>query len=503
LGSEKDLQAPSLDTAAIDAAVQRLMKTAGTPGCALVVIHGDHTYVQGYGVKEKGVDTPVTPDTLFANASTTKAVTTAAMALLVDDGKMAWNDPVRKHLPAFRLSDPLADAHVTVRDLVCHRTGLPRHDMLWYRSPYTREDILRRIGNAKLTASFRSTYQYQNICFLAAGEAVRAASGAPSFEAFVRERLLTPLGMERTNLSHRDAQADPDHASPHQRVKGKVRVTPWLDFDSIAPAGTMNSCAREMAAWLRLQLSGGLLPDGTRLISEANLRETRTPQMVMPVDDETRARYPHLTQMSYGLGWSLWNYGEGHGVVSHSGAIDGFRAHVALIPEKQIAVAIFVNLSAPVVEMIRNTVFDRLLGLPEADWDAAVRADLKKIEDDRKKQEKERREQRKSGKPSPLPLNAFAGSYEDPAYGTATVTHNGKKGGALTLSWGTFTRPLRHQTFTTFLAEPRDGEYPGASPTESKFSLDAAGGVTKLLLFDGEFTKAAPPAAKGQDGKSG
>jgi CubicO group peptidase (beta-lactamase class C family) len=484
----------AIDTPRVDAAVREMMEAGEIPGAAVALVFGDATYVQGYGVREKGKKDPVTPETLFANASTTKAFTTTAMALLVDEGKMAWDDPVRKYLPSFRLADPHADALVTLRDLVCHRTGLPRHDMLWYHSDYDRAEILRRIGSAKLAAPFRSLYQYQNICYMAAGEAVRAASGASSFEAFAHNRLLTLLGMASTNFSSHDAERAANHAEPHQRRKGKVVRTPYLNFDNVGPCGSMNSCASDMLAWLRFQLAGGLAPDGTRLLSEANLRETHTAQMVVRVDDDTRARYPHLTQMSYGLGWSLWNYRDGYGVVSHSGAIDGFRAHVALIPEKKIGVALFLNLSVPAAELMRNALFDVLLGLPPGDWGTALKTDLKKADKEQKDKEKERREQRKKGREAPLSLSAFVGDYEDPSYGTVAITKHKKEG--LALRWNRLDSPLRHQTFTTFLTTADTDTF---GEVEVTFDLSAAGEIAGLRLFDGHFTRAAKSKPKEGD----
>lgn len=489
MGSDREFTAGEIDTKAIDAAVRKMMKTADAPGAAIAVLRGDDVYIQAYGVKRVGETDPVTVDTLFANASTTKAFTTATVALLVDEKKMEWDDPVSKHLPSFRLSDPHADVLVTVRDLVCHRTGMPRHDWLWYRSGYDRDEMLRRFSRARPTAPFRSLYQYNNICFTAAGEVVRAVSGAPSWEAFLKERLLTPLGMTRTNSSTHDAEADPNHAEPHKKIKNKVVTTPYLNFDNVGACGTLNSSAREMVNWLRLHLSGGLLPDGTRLLSEAALRETYVPQMPIRMDDSTRERYPFITQMSYGLGWSVWNYRNGYGLLSHGGAIDGFRSHVVLVPSEKIAVAIFVNLGQPFVEPLRNSLLDLLLGLPPMDWHATLKTDLAKMAADAKKAEVERREKRKSRKPLPIPLEKFVGTYTEPAYGTLTVTRADDK--RLRIAWNTFDLPLDHLTYTTFVGVI---DTLTDDKTEVKFEVDAAGKVARVRFLDGEFTRDAPPS---------
>ena len=476
----------SIDTAAVDGMMERMRERAGAPGASLALIVGDETYIQGYGVRELGETVPVTPDTLFANASTTKAFTATSVALLADAGKMTFDDPVRKHLPAFRLSDVHADAQVTIRDLLCHRTGLTRHDMLWYHSDYGREEILRRIGFAKLSAPFRTVYQYQNICFMAAGEAVRAASGAASWEAYLRESLLTPLGMTRANFSSHDAVRDADHAEPHRRFEGKVYKINWLNFDNCGPCGSMNSSAREMLEWLQFQLSGGLAPDGSRLLTEANLKQTHTPHTISPIEEETRARYPFLLHLSYGLGWGILNHRGGVGVLCHGGAIDGFRSHVALIPEKKIGMAIFVNAGSPLVESLRNALFDLLLGHSSGapgEWDEAQKADMKKIDKDLRDKTKTYREQRKEGVKPPLPLSAFAGEYEDAAYGKAMV-ENGKKG--LTLHWNRLHLPLRHQTFSAFLCDDQRDQF---GDIDALFTLTPTGEVASLKLFDGEFVR--------------
>ncbi len=475
----------AIDTAAIDTILQESMRAADVPGAALAVVAGDTVYAQGYGVKAAGQDDPVTPETLFAIGSTTKAFTATAMALLVDEGKMAWDDPVRKHLPAFRLSDPLADANVTLRDLVCHRTGLPRHDMLWLGSPWDRAEILRRIGLAKPSASFRAVYQYQNICFLAAGEAVARAAGAPSFEAFVQSRLLDPLNMTGANFSTHDAEQAADHATPHRRnPKNRIEIIPWRNLDNVGPAGSLNAGARDLARWVRFQLAGGVTPDGARLVSEASLRETHTPQMVIRMEQNTRALYPDTTQMSYGLGWSIFDYRGGHEIVAHGGAIGGFRAQVALAPQADIGIAVLANIPSHLPEMARNLLLDYLLDLPAHDWKTAYSKQLKQTESEQKARKKEKKAGRHKKTTPSRELAAYAGTYAEPAYGTATVT---KKGGRLTIAWSSYESKLAHFHFDTFTTAT--GSDPVFADEEVVFTLGADGSVTALSLFDATFKK--------------
>src|SRR5262245_865461 len=239
--------AQAVDQAALDALMNEAMKHWQTPGSAVVVVRGDEVvYPKGFGVKDVDTRKTVTPDTIFAIGSTTKAFVTAAMAILADEGKMSWDDPVRNHLPYFRLNDPLANENVTLRDIVTHRTGLIRHDLLWYGSPWSREEIIKRIGFVPLTFGFRTTFQYQNIMFLAAGMVVGAASGG-SWEEFTQKRIFDPLGMKSANFSALKAERTINHANPHVKQGSRITVIKWRNIDNVGPAGSINASARDLS----------------------------------------------------------------------------------------------------------------------------------------------------------------------------------------------------------------------------------------------------------------
>lgn len=348
----------------VECLVHQALEFWEVPGASVAVVaHGELLACGGYGVKDLRTGEPVTPDTLLAIASVTKAFTTCALAMLVDEGRLAWDDPVRKHLEWFRLSDPLADANVTVRDLVTHRTGLSRHDMLWYKSPWTREEIVRKCGEVALTRPFRSAYQYNNNMFVAAGLVLQAVTGQ-AWEDFVQERIFAPLGMRTANCSSTLALQAADRATPHRRRgDGPLGPIDWLNFDSEGPGGTINASAREMTAWLRFQLANGVF-DGNRLVSEDNLLETRTPQMVIRPEPAEKPvlELTETTQQTYGMGWTIWDY-RGHGVHSHGGAIDGFRSTLALVPRRGLGVVVLVNGTPTNGHVaLRNALVDRLLG---------------------------------------------------------------------------------------------------------------------------------------------
>ena len=472
-----------INAQAFDRIAAAALKATKAPGAAIAVVAGGEEFARGYGQRSLDADDPVTADTLFAIASTTKAFTTAGMALLVSEGKMRWDDPVRKHLPEFRLQDALADANVTMRDLVCHRTGLPRHDMLWFRAPWGRTEFLRRIGYAKLTEGFRAKYQYQNICFTAAGEAVARTAGFPNFEAFAHARLFEPLGMAGANFTNEETLGR-EYATPHRSVKKQVRAIEWVHHD-VGGAGGIRASARDLVPWLRFQLSGGLGPDGSRLVDEAALRETHTPHVVVPPDEETRLVFPDTVQQTYGLGWTVFDYRGGHRVVTHGGTLNGFRSVVTLVPDRGIGIAVVSNVYSHAVEIIRCEVLDLLLGLPKRDWTKVYAQRVRTAEANAAKRKREKREKRHKGTRPSLPLSAFAGAYEDPAYGTATVSYAPEAG--LSIAWSSFDCRLKHWHHDRFVTDTDDVDF---QEVELQFALGADGEPASLRMFDTDFVRA-------------
>jgi CubicO group peptidase (beta-lactamase class C family) len=476
------LHAEQLRTAAIERMVESTRKSWEAPGLAVAIVHGDEVvFIKGFGVKKLGSDTPVTPDTRFAIGSTSKAFTTAGMGVLVDDGKMQWDDAVRKHVPFFRLSDPLADANVIMRDLVCHRTGLSRHDLLWYGSPWSGEEIIRRIGFVALTKPFRSAYQYQNIMFLTAGYAIGRISGT-SWEEFTRARILTPLGMNNTDFSTKDVVQAPDYSSPHEKSAGKVKEVPWRTIDNVAPAGSINSSVGDLTRWVRMHLNGGTF-EGTRILKTDTLREMHTPQMAMRLDDSnSRALNSETNMIAYGLGWTIQDY-RGKHMVSHGGAIDGFRAQVTLLPQSKHGIVILSNLGRiNMAEALRSQIADELLGLPSKDWNKLYQEVAARQEADSKRRREERESKRhKNTRPSRDPA-AYAGVYENPGYGEASVS---AIDGKLHLKWSNWNVPLEHFHFDTF-----QGRIEGPlENTMVEFRLDSHGEVSGLKFADQDFER--------------
>lgn len=466
----------------IETAVERMRAAFQAPGVAVAIVDGERlAFAKGFGVKRVGGQDPVTPDTRFAIASTTKAFTTASIALLVAEGKMKWDDPVSKHLPGFRLSDPLANELVTMRDIVSHRTGLSRNDALWYNTLWTREEILQRISEVPLSRSFRSAYQYQNIMFLAAGEAVARRAGA-RWEDFVASRILEPLGMNNTGFSPADAQAAPDVATPHIKRKGVIVEVPWKDITNIGPAGSMNSSVRDLARWTTLHLNKGMF-EGRRIISEKEIEETHTPQTVIHEDAQARELNPDSHLNVYGLGWRLQDY-RGRFLISHGGAIDGFRAQVAFLPDEKWGLVVLTNLGqTTMADALRFALIDILLDLPRKDWTSLYLAAAKKQEEQAAARRKERIAKRVQGAKPSLPLQGYSGAYENPGYGRVVIKAMDE---SLTLAWGGHTVWLQHWHYDTF-ETPED-----AMPIEQTsvtFRLGRDGDAASLEFLDQEFRR--------------
>ena len=472
--------AQPVDRAKIDAAVQKAMHDWGVPGAAIAIVRGDEVLLtQGYGVKELGKPDPVTANTVFAIGSMTKAFTTAAMAMLVDEGKMNWDDPVRKHIEFFHLYDPLADAMVTLRDLVCHRTGLSRNDILWYNSPLTSEQIIRRIAHIKPTHQFRTMWQYNNLMFLTAGFAAGKAAGMP-WSDFVQKRIFDPLGMTSTDVTVQAAQSAPDHSSPHRKRGDKTDVVSWYSLDNIAPAGAINSNAQDMAKWARFQLSDGTFA-GKRLISARNMTEMHTSQMVIRPEEWGRSYNPETHEITYGMAWSIQDY-RGLHMVSHGGAINGFRSTISLLPDQKIGIVVLSNLDQEnMPEALRYSLIDIMLGLPPRDWDAVL---IEHFHDEEKQARAAAKKRADARVPNTKPsheLAAYAGEYFEPAYGAASVTASD---GQLMIAWNNFRGPLEHFNFDTF--QVKEGQMQG---TPVQFHLAANGAVRSMTFLGVDFER--------------
>ncbi|HEY7423804.1 MAG TPA: serine hydrolase [Gemmataceae bacterium] len=477
--------AAEADSGAIKAILCEASDAWHAPGIAAAIVRdGKVHYLGGVGVRESGSDKTVTEDTLFPIGSCTKAFTATALAILVDEGKASWDDPVRKHLPWFRLDDPLADRDVRLRDLLCHRIGLARHDLLWYRAPWSVEESVRRMAFLERSTSFRSTFEYNNLAYLAAGLAISSIAKQPWHE-FVQERLFKPLEMTHAVFTSGEARKAPNHASPHGHDNSGKVVIPWYDDDrQIRASGSIKASVSDLSHWLRFQLDGGKY-EGKHLLSADALEETHTGQKTV----ETRsaaARAAGAIQVNYGLGWYISEY-RGHGILEHGGAVDGFRARIVLVPGKKLGLVLLTNLEdMEIVNAAGNNLLDHLLGLEKKDWNAFFKEEHKKAEAARAERLKKRPNPVRGTKPS-RELDAYVGTYSEPAYGTVKITCNGD---ALVLNWSSFQLPLKHYHYDRFVTPPKDSRLPAAIAEEfAAFEMNEDAEFSTLRFLGRKFTR--------------
>jgi CubicO group peptidase (beta-lactamase class C family) len=442
------------------------------PGCAVAAVRGGQVELAGgWGLRDREAGLPVTPDTLFAIGSVTKAFTATTIGALVDDGPLEWDRPLRDYVPGVRLHDPNASDRLTIVDLLSHRSGLPRHDLTWVGQPgRSRAEIVRCLRFLPLSRDLRQEFQYCNLGYLVAGHVVEALSGV-RWEDFVRGRLLGPLGMRRTNLSVDEMLADDDHAVGYTRRDGVIVPVPQRPLPAMAPAGAINSSAADMARWLLAQLAGGQL-DGATVMSPATAKRQLTPHMLVPGSGEV----PGLTSYAYGLGWAIGRYRE-HDIALHAGGIDGFQTHCMLLPDDGIGVAVLTNTSASLMDgVVACRVLDELLGAEPLD----LFSFLKPRFDARMAGTREAKAARRvvSGAPPARPLSAYAGDYEHPGYGTLAIALSGD---ALKPSFGTMDLSLVHRHYETFDLEwPELYDQPMIFPLT--FQSGADGDVTALSV---------------------
>jgi CubicO group peptidase (beta-lactamase class C family) len=487
LGLASFSRAETLDSRAVNELVQSALTKWSVPGVAVAIVRGDEViYLKGHGVRSVEDRAEVTADTLFPIASCTKSFTTAAMALLVDEGKMSWDDPPRKYVPYFHLSDPLVDSEVTLRDLVTHRTGLRDHHLLWYRSPLTQEERIRRFGLLPLDKPFRTTFQYQSTMFTVAGLAVAKASGMP-WADFVQKRLLDPLDMKATYftttaIAEIANKANPHCLPPHSGEGGeRPRLMEPYPMEVPEPAGSIQSSARDLSKWLRFQLDGrshapcGNEGEGKPLVSARNLKEMHTPQIVIPLDAVDRIMFPETNQMSYGMGWVIQDH-FGYRLLQHGGAIDGFRCHFTLVPKARLGIVLLCNLHQTRMNIaLSNSLLEMLLGLPHRDWNALVAEAQRKDEAEAEKKEREKQKRQHLDTQPSRELAGYAGFYEHPAYGTVRIT---LEDGRLVWQWNRWSAALIHYHYDTFtlpiekMGEPR-----------VVFTLDTKGRVVQMKVL--------------------
>ncbi|UCC30560.1 MAG: serine hydrolase [Phycisphaerales bacterium] len=433
-----------------DAYAEKMMDRWEVPGMAVGVIKdGKVIYMDGFGYRNVEEGLAVTPETLFAIGSVSKPFTALSVGMLVDDRKLDWDTPLIEYLPDFRLSDEYATLHATPRDLLAHRTGLPHHYMMIAATPFSRDEIFRRLRFLEPTAELREVYQYNNLMYMTAGYLVGRVTGG-TWEEFIAERVFKPLGMERSTF-RRDGVTDLDNiALPYEKKRGEVATVPYPVMAAAAPSGGIISSAEEMVEWLRLYLNQGRIGN-RQLVSAVVLKEMHTPQM--PI------RYVPKNALgpieAYGLGWMIRPY-RGHYLVHHGGWIDGFVSWVTMMPDDNIGVVVLSNKGHQLLPFWLNYhIYHRLLDLG-TDWTAQIQPST-----DEDGSEVQTRPQVGTGGQGAAsrthPLQDYTGVYEHPAYGRVALN---AEGGALSIVFNDQTAaPLEHVKYNIFLTKHEIEEF--------------------------------------------
>jgi CubicO group peptidase (beta-lactamase class C family) len=391
------------------------------PGLAVTVVKDGRILLsRGYGVREIGKPDPVNEETLFACASTTKAMVAACMGILVDEGKVKWDDRVIDYLPDFQLHDPYVTRELRIRDLFIHNSGLGNADFLWSMMDIPTEEVLYRMRLIAPAYSLRSGFIYQNIFYAAAGEVITKISATP-WHVFLRERLFKPLGMTRTYPLLQQVQ-DPNQSRPHFKIDGDITVIEHMSADRIGAAGSVWSCIQDMSKWVMCMLDSGKYPGG-RLLSPSTWAELFRPQTIVSAGQfypTARLTQPNWT--TYAMGWFQHDY-KGKKVNFHTGSLAGAIALHAQLPEEKMGIYIFGNLDhAEVRHALMYKAFDVFALGGGRDWSSEILQLYAGLRAQEEQKEKEFEQKRVEGTKPALTMEAYTGTYSSPLYGTLVIT---------------------------------------------------------------------------------
>jgi CubicO group peptidase (beta-lactamase class C family) len=455
---------PSFEIQRIDSVVEPMLEAARIPGAAIAVVNGGRIiFARGYGLCDVEKRIPMTAATVYPIASTSKAINAALLGMLVDVGKLAWDEPVQTYLPTFRLADAVSSSQVTVRDLLTMRTGLPRHDWLWIENPIDRADLVRRLRYLQSSANFREKFQYSNVTATAAGHLAEIVTGK-TWEQLVHEKIFSPLGMGATGFTLPSTNAS---AAYHENSARELLLTKRLSGEVTAPSGgSIHSTVEDMARWLQFNLACGTV-NSNQLIKRSTLAQIHTPQMVAPVDQGGPS-----SQAAYAMGWFSDTY-NGHVQLSHGGYLHDVNSEVVLFPQIDVGIVTFTNFGPPgLARLISLHVFDSLMDLQpaQATSDKLALYEKKIIEMRQRKAASKRVE---NTTPSHA-LSDYTGSYENAAYGRVELSVNGT---ALLLRRGRLEVPLRHWHYDAWVADDV-----GMFPLHLPHVFD---GVTQLMFETG------------------
>jgi len=421
--------------------INEAMKDWNAPGLAICIVKdGKVILSKGYGFRDIKNNLKVTSQTLFPIASCTKAFTATAMGILVDQGKIKWDEPVRNYLPSFKLNDSVVSERMTPRDILTQRSDLPGHDLMWYNTSATRKELFDRLQYLKLNRDFRTVFQYCNLMYMMAGYSIGQVAGT-TWEEFIQKHIFDPLGMNENNFSVENSKKSSDFALPYKEKEGDIMEIPFRNVDVMGPAGSINSNLEEMAKWLLLNLNKGKSGD-LQVISEASLNQVHSPQIIM-----TTAITGEFSYQSYAMGWAVTSY-RGHHLVHHGGGIDGFTSYMSIMPRKNIGIVVLTNSNSGSLSMaVTYRVYDQLLGLDTIPWSKRLLEEFSKVKEQFKKQKIKKDKDRKLNTKPTHSLEQYSGDFENLGYGIISIKREKDQ---LVAVYNSNIYPMRHYHYDIF-----------------------------------------------------
>src|ERR1041384_3017883 len=494
VAQQKDQDIVEARLKGFDSYMEQVMKDWNAPGIGVGIVMGDKlVFAKGYGFRDYGKKLPYTITTTQPIASNSKLFTAVAVGLLVEDGKLRWDDPIKQFVPTIRFYNDELDRSVTIRDMLSHRTGVTRHDSIWYKSTFTRRELWDRLRYLEPTAPIRTKFLYNNLMFTAAGQVVEELSGQ-TWEQFVQKRIFDPLGMSRSTLTIEDNIKGPGAAVPssERRDSTELYKQPYYTAEvAIAPAGAINSNVQDLSRWVIALLNGGKV-DGKQVIPAAVLRETMAPSLGLPNNALESRGWGENLNSYYGMGRTVSSY-RGHLLAVHGGDLPGFHSQISIMPNDSIGVIVLVigDHVAPLYNGLTYNIYERLLGLSLTPWSERLNEIRLKNKAAGTKARASADVGRVAGTKPSHPLDDYVGEFAHPAYGIVTVTRSDK---GLEFDYNTMKIPLTHFHYDRF-DTPDDEE-------EGKFSLNfrtnPMGEIEGVEISLDEaavtFTRRVPPA---------
>lgn len=469
--------------AGIDTLMERILKERKGAGFAVAVVNQNKIiYAKGFGYRDYEQKLPVTPNTLFAIGSCTKAFTSLLIGQLEKEGKLTYDKPVREYLPELKFFNNELNNNITLRDMMSHRTGLPRHDYSWYLfNTSSRDSMIQRIQYQEPTAPLRQRWQYNNFMFLAQGVVAEKITGQ-SWEKNIKEKIFAPLGMTASNVSITELKKSTEPAIGYALYKDSViKKADYYDINAMSPAGSINSSVNEMAKWVMCWINGGKV-NGKEIFPATYMKEAMSSQMVagslLPTKERTDVFFSN-----YGFGWSLASY-RGHYRVEHGGNIDGFSASTCFFPSDSIGIIVLTNQNASAITgLVRNSIADRLLKERPIDWlGERMAADSKAKKEAKEALAAVESQRKKNTTPSHV-LRDYEGLYSHSGYGTADVTTNGDSLFLLAPGKKIWLRHYNYDVFEVLFVDPKEGiDTTETDPFKVQFSMNQAGEVNTLLM---------------------